>query len=252
MIGVTFQSGEDLLRGSLHLPANPEQRVPGVLILPGFADTAVGPHNLHVCMARVLAQAGYAVLRFDYAGLGESEGDFRAFTALSGLKNAQAALRVLQTRPEVDASRLGVIGFSLGGALACELAARVDAIQVLALLAPVTYASKVFRAFFSAEHLRQGEEQGWIDWLGWPVGAGYLASLAALDPLAALERSRATTLVLHGTRDVEVAGENAQAYAQRGAALHWLEGGDHQFSSVALQDEAIHRVRDWLQRRFSL
>jgi uncharacterized protein len=251
MISVTFQSGEETLRGSLHLPIVHERPVPGLLILPGFADTAVGPHNMHVCMARALMQEGYALLRFDYAGLGESDGDFRRFTASTAMANVQAALHVLQSNRAVDTTRLGVIGFSLGGALACELAARVSEIRALALLAPVAYPTQVFRTFFSDEQLRQGEAQGWIDWLGWPVGQAYLPSLTVLDPLAALRCSQAKALVLHGTHDSEVPIDNAEAYAACAAQLHWLAGGDHQFSSVFLQEQAIQRVTSWFQQYIS-
>jgi pimeloyl-ACP methyl ester carboxylesterase len=247
MFELQFKLGEETLRGHLHSPSAPTGAAAGILIIPGFADTAVGPHNMHVAMARALAGAGFAVLRFDYRGQGESDGDFRRFTAQSGLDDARRALAALRTRPGVDASRLAVIGFSLGGALACELAAEHREIEALALLAPVAYPQKVFRAFFTDQQLAEAEAQGWMDWLGWSVGSAFLPSLAGLDPLAALTRSQAAALVIHGTADTEVPPSNGEAYAAHGAAIEWLKGGDHQFSSTQLQDEAIRLTRSWLQ-----
>lgn len=225
---------------------------PGVLIIPGFADTAVGPHNMHVVMARALSALGCVVLRFDYRGQGESDGDFRDFTAQSGLADAQAALEVLRSQVGVDGSRLGIVGFSLGGALACALAASFTEVSALALLAPVAFPSTVFRAFFTSEHLEQAARQGWMDWLGWTVGRDYLPGLATLEPLAALQHSRAKALVVHGSADSEVPLENAAAYARQGAVLHLLPGGDHQFSAYALQEEAIRRVCAWFQACWKL
>lgn len=246
-----FRLGEETLRGHLHSPVAPTGRAPGILIIPGFADTAVGPHNMHVAMARTLAVSGFAVLRFDYRGQGESDGDFRQFTAMSGLDDAYAALDTLRIQPGVDASRLGVVGFSLGAALACEIAARIPDVSALVLLAPVAFPQAVFRTFFTDDHLNQAERQGWMDWLGWAVGNAYLPGLSFLDPLTALERSKTAALVLHGTTDTEVSPENAEAYGAHGATLQWLQGADHQFSSVFLQEEAIRSASTWFQKKLA-
>ncbi|QBD77146.1 alpha/beta fold hydrolase [Ktedonosporobacter rubrisoli] len=252
MSEVQFRAGKNLLRGHFHYPATSVAQLPGVLIIPGFADTAVGPHNMHCALARALTEAGLAVLRFDYHGQGESEGDFRDFTAQSGLGDARAALEVLRMQAGVDAKRLGAIGFSLGAALACSLAAEVASVQVLTLLAPVAYPQSVFRTFFSPQHLEQAELYGWMDWHGWAVGGEYLPSLSTLEPLKALKCAQAATLVMQGTEDIEVLPENGEAYAAHGASIHWLKGGDHQFSSVYLQEEIIQKTVSWFQAHWKL
>jgi alpha/beta superfamily hydrolase len=252
MIEIQFDVAGTRLRGHFHHPARTgAEQAPGVVIIPGFADTAVGPHNLHRALADALAQSGLAVVRFDYRGQGESDGDFRAFTAASGLEDARGALNWLNQQAGIDSARLGLSGFSLGGALACVLAAQTPAIRALTLLAPVAYPQKVFRSFFTDQHLAQAAEQGWSDWLGWPVGSAFLASTAALDPLRAIQASNAQTLVIQGSADSEVPPENGLAYAQQGASLVWLEGGDHQFSSVLLQEKGIQHASDWFQRHLA-
>lgn len=247
MIEIQFQTGGEILRGHLHRPISEEMLQPGILLVPGFADTAVGPHNLHRALADALAQAGFIVLRFDYRGQGESDGDFREFTAQSGLEDARSALACLRQQAGVDIQRLGVVGFSLGGTLACLLSAEVPEIRALTLLAPVAYPQAVFRAFFTAQHLLQAEQQGWMDWLGWAVGSAFLPGTTTLKPLQALQNSQAAVLVIQGTEDTEVSPENGAAYAQQGATLLWLEGGDHQFSSVQFQTTIIHQTIAWFQ-----
>jgi len=247
MIELQFRVDGAMLRGHLHRPAGAEMLRPGILLIPGFADTAVGPHNLHRALADALAQAGFVALRFDYRGQGESDGDFRAFTAQSGLEDARGALTCLCQQAGVDRQRLGVVGFSLGGTLASLLAAEVPEIRALTLLAPVAYPATVFRTFFTDQHLLQAEQQGWMDWLGWAVGSAFLSSTTTLNPLQALQHSQAAALVIQGTADVEVSPENGEAYAQQGATLRWLEGGDHQFSSVQWQKTLIHQASAWFQ-----
>ena len=65
------------LVGLLHLPPAPKPR--GIVIVPGAPQYRVGSHRQFVLLARDLAAAGYPVLRFDYRGMGDSDGDFTGF-----------------------------------------------------------------------------------------------------------------------------------------------------------------------------
>lgn len=93
-----FVRGDTQLVGVLALPAQPQPT--GVLILVGGPQVRCGSHRLHVLLARALAQAGHAVLRFDFAGMGDSAGTPCDF-AQTGADIA-AALACLQQRvPQV-------------------------------------------------------------------------------------------------------------------------------------------------------
>lgn len=70
------------LLGVLHeTPAGCPPR-PGVLVIVGGPQYRVGSHRQFVLMARQLAAAGHPVLRFDYRGMGDSEGEVRPFDAV--------------------------------------------------------------------------------------------------------------------------------------------------------------------------
>lgn len=70
------------LLGILHeAPAGSPPR-PGVMVIVGGPQYRVGSHRQFVLMARQLAAAGYPVLRFDYRGMGDSEGEVRPFDAV--------------------------------------------------------------------------------------------------------------------------------------------------------------------------
>ncbi len=84
--------------GVLSLPAAPMDTA--VVIVVGGPQYRVGSHRQFVLLARALADAGYAVLRFDYQGMGDSEGPSGDFlTAGPGIR---AAMDSLQSRvPQV-------------------------------------------------------------------------------------------------------------------------------------------------------
>jgi len=68
------------LIGIVDLPERPRQR--GVLIVTGGPQYRIGSHRHFVLLARQLAAAGIPVMRFDYRGMGDSEGEQRNFEQL--------------------------------------------------------------------------------------------------------------------------------------------------------------------------
>lgn len=73
-------AGAQLL-GILSRPQTP--RATGVVVIVGGPQYRVGSHRQFVLLARTLAAAGVAVLRFDYRGMGDSEGEPRDFQSVS-------------------------------------------------------------------------------------------------------------------------------------------------------------------------
>ncbi len=119
---VTFYSEGVKLAGDLFLPADlvPGERRAGIVLCHGYTGvrTIYLPDN-----ARVLAEAGYVVLNFDYKGWGDSEGPKTRLAPHSRVADVQAALSFLGAQPEVDAGRLGIYGTSYGGATVVWVAA---------------------------------------------------------------------------------------------------------------------------------
>ena len=80
--------------------------------------------------ARMLARHGYGVLLFDRRGEGESDGDPNIF-GWKGERDVHAAVEYLQQRPDVDATRIGGIGLSVGGEMMIEAAAESDGLKAV-------------------------------------------------------------------------------------------------------------------------
>lgn len=75
---VTFACEGETLIGILHEPEAPQARV-GIVIIVGGPQYRVGSHRQFVLMARALARHGWPVFRFDYRGMGDSEGGAKTF-----------------------------------------------------------------------------------------------------------------------------------------------------------------------------
>jgi exosortase A-associated hydrolase 1 len=72
-IAVSFLCDRNRLYGILHRPCQPSDE--GILILAGRPALRSGRHRLFVLLARAWAEAGIPVMRFDYRGSGDSEGE---------------------------------------------------------------------------------------------------------------------------------------------------------------------------------
>jgi len=129
---VTFAGAEPnvILAGSLTLPKL-QHPLPGVVLIhgSGLTDrdaTMSGQHKPLLVLADALTRAGYAVLRYDKRGVGQSSGDFRAATTLDFAGDAAAAMRYLRARSEIDSKRVALVGHSEGGTIAALLSATSD------------------------------------------------------------------------------------------------------------------------------
>ena len=112
---VSFYSEGVRLEGDLYRPADagPDDARAGIVLCHGYT----GVKSLHLPdNARVLTEAGYVVLTFDYKGWGASEGPRARLAPFSRVADTLAALTFLGTRPGVDPAHLGLYGTSYGGA----------------------------------------------------------------------------------------------------------------------------------------
>ena len=76
---LAFDCGGERLYGILSLPAGKTSATRGVLVVVGGPQYRAGSHRQFTLLARDLAQGGVPVLRFDYRGMGDSEGAIRPF-----------------------------------------------------------------------------------------------------------------------------------------------------------------------------
>jgi pimeloyl-ACP methyl ester carboxylesterase len=129
-VDVAFPGGADgvTLAGTLTVPfgAGPH---PGIVLLSGSGpqdrDESLPPLRLKpfTLIADALTRAGVAVLRFDDRGVGGSTGDYPSASIADFTADAEAAVRYLRARPEIDPTRVGLLGHSEGGIEAASMAA---------------------------------------------------------------------------------------------------------------------------------
>ena len=124
---VTFTNDGITFAGTLTLP-NSGNHFPAVVLIAGSGphdrNEEVFGHKPFLLLADALSRNGFAVLRYDERGVGATVGGNPLAPTEPLATDAMAALRYLKSRPEVDASRAGLMGHSEGGMIAIMNAAK--------------------------------------------------------------------------------------------------------------------------------
>lgn len=180
-------------------------------------------------ISRALAGRGFAVLRFDFTGLGESEGDFADSDFSSNVSDLVAAADFL--RAEREAPRL-LIGHSLGGAAAIVAAARISEVRAVATIGAPSEAAHVRETLLRANPELEGSEEAEVELAGrrFRIRRELLEDLERQNVEAAVAGLGRPLLVLHAPEDEIVGIEHAErlyAAARQPKSVLALDGADH-------------------------
>lgn len=129
-----FESRQSRLYGMTHLPKE-NVRPLGLVFCHPFGEERIRVHRIYFNLANLLAEEGYPVLRFDYAGYGDSEGDWENVSVEMHLSDINAAVNFLLEKTEIK--NLGLFGVRFGATLACVAAEETPAIDYLVLWEPI-------------------------------------------------------------------------------------------------------------------
>jgi uncharacterized OsmC-like protein/fermentation-respiration switch protein FrsA (DUF1100 family) len=186
-----------------------------------------------VNISRALTQQRIAVLRFDFTGLGESEGDFADTTFTSNIEDLVAAAQYMER--ELDAPAI-LVGHSLGGAAVLQAASRIESVRAVATIGAPFDPAHVKNLFDGS--LDEIEERGQADVVlagrRFTVGRQFVRDLDGHrmeETIAGLGRP---LLIFHSPVDQTVGIENA--------ALIY-KAARHPKSFVSL-DDADHLIMD--------
>lgn len=254
---ITLENEGEKIFCVMHRPLpNHPGPVPAIAICPGFAGNKSGKHRIFVTLAKELAKEGIAVLRFDYRGAGDSEGDFQDITVEGKISDTLKCLDFLENDPQIDPSRIGLLGRSLGGAIALLAAGRHRSIKSLGLWAPV-FKSDPWRELwesFKSNQLDQAKQEMIRHLPANVPNVEFLKQFFKLDLDRQLaELKHIPLLHIHGEQDHIVKIEHAREFERARTGLDntrfiQLSKCDHDFSDPLEQQIAIQETCKWYQQ----
>ena len=218
-----------------------------VILLHGFTSAKDRPHNIRA--AEAMREAGFATLRMDLYGHGESGGEFRRHTLYKWITNTMAAIDYVRGIGYTD---IFLSGHSQGGLVAALTAAMErDRIRGLVLRAP---------AFMIPQCARDGNLLGRAfdpDSIpdevpvikGLTLDGNYIRVAQTLYAEKAADRYPGPVLILHGDEDDTVPLAVSQRMAERYAdcTLEVIAGETHHFDRHPEQMQSI--IRAWMEKQ---
>jgi len=248
---ITSAEGHEL-SGSLELPTG---LVRGGAVF-AHCFTCTRQARAAVSVARALAAHGIACLRFDFTGLGGSEGEFGRAGFATDVADLVAAARALKQR--VGGPVL-LIGHSLGGAAVLAAGAELGK-ETVAALATIAAPSDVAHALgvMQGDHdaiLRDGEGEVSIGGRSFTISREFLERMEAASLLDLVKAMRVPYLAMHSPSDPVVGIDHASRLF--GAAFHpksfvSLDGADHLLTRSEDAEFAADLIASWAGRYLPL
>ncbi|MDF1607261.1 bifunctional alpha/beta hydrolase/OsmC family protein [Hoeflea sp. YIM 152468] len=197
-----------------------------------------------------LARAGIAVMRFDFTGLGSSDGEFASTNFSSNVEDLRAAaewLEVHYSAPEI------LIGHSLGGAAVLSIAGQLASVKAVVTLAAPSEASHVIEHFGGKvdEITAKGEAEVNLGGRTFTLQRQFIDDLNATRLADRIGRMKKPLLVLHAPRDATVGIDNASAIftaAKHPKSFVSLDGADHLLTDPADANYVAGVIASWASR----
>jgi uncharacterized OsmC-like protein/alpha-beta hydrolase superfamily lysophospholipase len=201
-------------------------------------------------VAQALARAGIGVLRFDFAGLGQSGGSF-AETFAADRRDLIAAAEAM-SRAGMEPSLL--VGHSLGGMAALSVAAEIASIRAVATIGAPAEVAHILHQFAPeslAEIEAKGEAEVMLGGRPFTIRKSFIDDARAHDVLAQVKALRLPLMILHSPIDDVVGIDNAGrifAAAHHPKSFVSLDDADHLLRRRADADYAAGMIASWAAR----
>ncbi len=228
----------------------PLKKAPFPFVL--FAHVFTGSKNLTASkhISRALTMNGFGVMRFDFTGLGESEGDFSDTNFTSNVEDLQDAATYLAEHYEAPSV---IVGHSLGGAAAIFAGSRIPSIKAVVSIGAPSYPEHVTHLL--SDKKEEIEKNGLahvnIGGRKFCIKKQFLDDLRGQEHETVIRNLDKGLLVMHSPQDRIVGIENAAniyKLAQHPKSFVTLDGADHMLSN---KDDAFYAgsvISSWVKR----
>jgi putative redox protein len=200
-------------------------------------------------ISRLLAAQGIAVLRFDFSGLGKSEGDFAQTNFSSQIADIHAAIEYMRTQYTTPSL---LIGHSLGGTAMLEAANAIDSVKAVVTIAAPSQPNHVLHHFGTALPLLEQGFAANIEVAGqhYDIEPQFIEDMQQYDMRERLARLNKPVLIFSVLNDPLVDKENAdeiKAWTSGPSTIVTLDKADHLLSNKADAAFVADQIVAWLE-----
>jgi len=241
-----FHIGKERLVGDIHLPDSFPEPFPCVITSHGYKSHRDSDKYFQI--GHRVPLEGIAVYRFDHRGAlnGESDGEFEDTTLSRRIEDVTAAIDAVASVPQIDSSRLGLLGSSLGGM--DTLLAKSDRVKARVVMAtPFTFPPP------SDEMKLAFREKGYFEYSdGTRIRKEFYEDVQRYNLQEEVKQIKCPILIIHGYLDELVPHHHAGVlYRSIGSEikdLKMIEGADHSFSELDKLNGVLNYALGWFKK----
>lgn len=231
---------------------------PLVLMVHGFkANKTEDGRFLDV--AKTLSEYGVNSIMFAQAGCGDSNEDFINYTLDNSLDDIEVCYEYMKKNYEIDESKVGMIGYSMGGRLTSLFIDKHLEIKAIGLWAAASYngfnGSDLFLGQSIAEMKKEANEKGYCDFYNSfdneyiKLNKKLIENMEQLPVTKGLNNFKGYALIVHGDEDVTVEYQVAlntyeQLHNAKDKKLVTVKGADHGFGAWNNKNELSKQLTD--------
>jgi putative redox protein len=238
-------SGEKLA-GTVHAPS--ENSSHGIIL--GHCFTCSRHTRILRDLSLALVEEAFKVLRFDFSGNGQSEGNFSESIYSKQVGDIKTAASFMSAQ---GVSWIGVAGHSMGAMVALLAASEMDSIKAICTLAAKASALQSFH-FLSEDQIQALRRTGRVNFISrgrtLEFTEAFFADAAKYDLSSIMTSLPQPLMVVHGDMDEIIPVENAYRllqYKKVNTELVIIPGADHMFSQDEHRQEVAQRVAQWFK-----
>ena len=269
-VDTTYESRGVMVAATIVTPADSDGKaVPLVVMAHGHGGSRQEGGGFQR-VAEAMASRGIASIRMDFPGCGDSTESFAENNLTNMLLDLQAARIFAAEQVQVDADRVGLLGYSMGGRVVVLLSEIDPSYRAMAAWAPavsngaerelqITFGGPEAYEFHKRRALEEGSSVYTTQWGSeLEVGPGYFRDVEASKPLTALAKFSGPLLVIYGDDDdavpPEISASAVKAATSSSAAVALeIPGAGHGFGFYSDNPEAadlvVETTADFLAER---
>ena len=246
---IIFKSGGQQIIGTLHLPKT-NRKTPLIILVHGWGGNSLGAWNtVFVKAARTFTKSGFAVLRFDFRGSGNSQGEFENQTISSMLLDLKNIIDQIAKHEAINSNKIALIGHSQGGYISILHTPKDKRVKAVVLWMGRTADLKDFWSKTTFEDIKR---KGYAVWDEYKVlNKTYVADSAKYNSESALRKIRIPIGMIYGELDTIVPpseGLRVKKLAKGTKELKIFKDLDHGFVGERVQKKVIDTTLGFLKK----
>lgn len=213
----------------------------GVVLLTGGFGAAKNSEK-YCSLSSLFQNLGYAVMRMDFSGCGQSEGDLTYSTISVGLKDYDCAIDYLYSQSWVNKKDIGVYGNSYGGCLTNLYASKNDIFRFIIFIAPCINYLELYEKL----DIKTWEKEGFIKFVNVKRSYALYEDSLKYQPYEEASKIKSKCLIIHSIDDEIVPFSQSQKLKSliEDSELVPLKGLNHSFSQNF--NLVLDEVKNWM------